>query len=156
MPASVLVRLIESRLSRVLRRHPASVLLPFHHASGGENGKGCLGGQYGAASGLQYRGDEVLACNRSDASMFRALFNAILSHPSSGAVCSSELSSSSKCSLFSDASSLILLSSLGLRGKIAPSVKTGVEWGVVIVKRRYIKCPVNLDCAYWFVYWPLK
>lgn len=39
---------------------------------------------------------------------------------------------------------------------MAPSVNTGGELGVGIVKRLNGRCPLDLDCEYWFVYWPLK
>ena len=89
MPASVLARLTERKLSRrlsrklsrkvsrFLRRRAASVLPPFHHASGAEGSNDFLGGQYGAASAVLSRGNEVLACNRSNVSIFRALFSPI-------------------------------------------------------------------------------
>ena len=129
MPASVLARLIDSRLSRFLRRRAASGLLPFHHASAGEGGRGfLLGGQYGAASAVwSRRGHEVPVCSRPDASMFRALFSAIRSHPVSGAACSIEVFSRSNRSPFPDLAWLTLATSLGVRGMIAPSVKVGVE-----------------------------
>lgn len=82
----------------------------------------------------------------SDALMSKAALSAILVDDES--CVSIPVSSSSKVSSFSDASSRILSSSLGLCGITTPSVKTGGESGAVMVKRRYIKWPVNFDCAY--------